>query len=151
GGVAVGALPGASLFLVQKINDKLAVGFGTFSYFGLAEDYDNGWGGRYYVQKATLLGLSFMPSASFKGNDWLSVGGGLNAMYGYLDAKVAVRTVTAGDGQMKVKDEVWGFGGNAGILIEPRKGTRIGVTYLSAVDLDFSDRPNFDNLGPLGN
>ena len=150
GGNAVGGLPGASFFYVQKITDRLSVGFGTFSYFGLAEDYGNNWAGRYYVQKGTLLGMSLMPGASFKVNDWLSVGGCLNAMYGYLDTEVAINTLGSGDGQMKLSDYEWGFGGVGGILITPREGTRIGVTYVSPVKLNFSDTPSFSNLGPLG-
>ena len=142
---AIGALPGASLFITYPLTQKLTVGFGSFSYFGLAEDYSDNWSGRYYVQKATLLGLTLMPAASFKVNDWLSLGGGLNAMYGYFDSQVAVNTQTPVDGQMTVKDGVWGFGGNAGIMIQPRAGTRIGFNYLSQVDLNFNDQPSFKN------
>jgi long-chain fatty acid transport protein len=145
---AVGALPGMSLFITYPVTEKLTVGFGTFSYFGLAENYGNNWAGRYYIQKGTLLGLSLMPAASFKVNDWLSIGGGLNAMYGYLDGQIAVNNVIGPDGQMKIKDSTWGFGGNGGILIQPRPGTRIGVNYLSEVKLDFSDKPSFSGLGP---
>jgi long-chain fatty acid transport protein len=54
------------------------------------------------------------------------------------------------DGQIKIRDETWGFGANAGVLITPRAGTRIGVTYLSPVALDFEDRPGFSNLGGPG-
>ncbi len=150
GNNAIGSLPGASLFITYPLTEKLTLGFGTLSYFGLAEDYGNSWAGRYYVQKGTLLGISFMPAASFKVNEWLSIGGGLNAMFGYLDSQVALNTLGPTDGQMKIKDEAWGFGGNAGILIQPRPGTHIGVNYLSAVKLDFSAKPGFNNLGPLG-
>lgn len=145
---AIGALPGASLFITYPVTEKLTVGFGTFSYFGLAEDYGNNWAGRYYVQKATILGLTLMPAASFKVNDWLAIGGGLNAMYGYLDTEIAVNNVIGSDGKMKLKDHVWGFGGNAGIMVTPREGTRIGVNYLSQVDLNFNAKPGFNNLGP---
>jgi long-chain fatty acid transport protein len=151
---AIGALPGANLFITYPVTEKLTVGFGMFSYFGLAEDYGNDWVGRYYVQKATLLGLSLMPAASFKVNNWLSIGGGLNAMYGYLDTEVALRTSILNpgpstDGQLKLKDEEWGFGGNAGIMIQPCQGTRIGVNYLSEVKLNFSAKPSLSNPGPL--
>ena len=106
--------------------------------------------GRYYAQKNVLLGMSFMPAVSFKATDWLSIGAGLNAMYGYLDSEVAIRTGGAGDGRLMLDDSVWGFGANAGILVTPREGTRLGLTYLSEVALDFEDRPSFSNLGPLG-
>ena len=150
GGNAVGALPAGSLFFVAPLSDRFAVGFGALSYFGLMEKFDDNWVGRYYAQKGALLGMSLLPSASFKLTDWLSIGAGLNAMYGYVNAEVALRTGGTSDGYMKLKDETWGFGANTGILLEPAKGTRIGLTYLSAVNLDASARPEFSNLGALG-
>lgn len=151
GGNAVGALPAAGAFVVLPLSDRFAVGLGTLSYFGLMEDFDDDWVGRYYIQKGSLLGLSLTPALSFRATEWLSIGAGLNAMFGYLDTEVAVRTgPLSPDGQLKLKDQTWGFGANAGILIEPSAGTRIGVTYLSPVALDFEDRPEFSNLGALG-
>jgi long-chain fatty acid transport protein len=151
GGNAIGALPGLSGFYVLPIGDKVRVGLGSFSNFGLASSYDSGWVGRYFVQKGTLLGVSIMPGASVQVNDWLSVGAGLNAMYGYFDTEVAINNPepAVGDGQLKLKDSTWGFGANAGILIEPQKGTRFGVTYNSPISLDFKDTPSFSNLGPI--
>jgi long-chain fatty acid transport protein len=150
GGNAIGALPAAGLYFSQQLSERFAVGFGAFSYFGLVERYDDNWVGRYYMQKAALLGMTLMPAASFKATDWLSIGAGLNAMYGYMDTKVKIRTGAPGDGELSVDDQTWGFGANAGMLIEPIKGTRLGVTYLSPVKLDFKDTPSFSNLGPLG-
>lgn len=150
GGNAVGWLPGASLFVVAPIGEKFRVGLGTLSYFGLAEDYDDNWVGRYYVQESAILGMTLMPSVSYEATDWLSFGGGLNAMYGYLNTKMAVNNVGVGapDGQLSLSDRTWGFGANLGVLIKAGKKTRIGVTYLSALDLDFSDTPNFTGGGP---
>ncbi len=145
---AIGFLPGTSLFVTYPVTEKLTVGFGTFSYFGLSENYGDHWAGRYYLQNGTLIGVSLMPAASFKVNDWLSIGGGLNAMYGYLDGQVAVNNLIGPDGQMKINNHQWGFGGNAGIMIQPQPGTRIGVNYLSQVDLNFSAKPGFTGLGP---
>ena len=150
GGNAIGALPAAGLFFSQQLSERFAVGFGTFSYFGLAEQFNDNWVGRYYAQKNVLLGMTLMPALSFKATYWLSLGAGLNAMYGHMDTEVAVRTGAPGDGQLKLKDETWGFGANVGVLVEPRQGTRFGVTYLSPVKLDFKATPSFSNLGPLG-
>ena len=147
GGNAIGALPAASGFYVYDLSEKWKVGLGMLNYFGLAEKYDDNWVGRYYVQNSALLGLSIMPSASFKATDWLSIGAGLNAMYGYLATDVAINNGSPVDGQLKLKDETWGFGANLGVLIEPREGTRIGVTYLSPISLDFKDRPEITVFG----
>jgi long-chain fatty acid transport protein len=148
GANALGWLPGGSLFVVMPVGEKLRVGLGTLSYFGLAEDYGDNWVGRYYVQKSTLLGMSLMPSASYELTDWLSIGAGLNAMYGYFRADIAVNNGIDPDGQMTLKDSTWGFGANAGVLIKAGEKTRVGVTYLSPVKLEFKDTPSFTGLGP---
>jgi len=124
------------------------VGLGALSYFGLAEDYDDNWVGRYYVQKSAILGMSLMPSVSYEVTDWLSLGAGLNAMYGYLDSEIAVNNVVGPDGQMTLNDSTWGFGANLGVLIQASDQTRFGITYLSPVKLDFEDTPSFSGLGP---
>ncbi|MBP9902477.1 MAG: outer membrane protein transport protein [Verrucomicrobia subdivision 3 bacterium] len=149
GGNAIGWLPGASLFVVVPLGEKWRVGLGTLSYFGLAADYNDNWVGRYYVQKSTLAGVTLMPSVSYQATDWLSVGVGLNAMYGLLDTELAVNNLGPADGQMTLKDKTWGLGANVGVLIQASEQTRFGITYLSAVKLDFSDTPSFTGLGPV--
>ncbi len=148
GGNAIGWLPGMSLFVVAPLDEKWSVGLGMLSYFGLAEDYDDNWVGRYYVQDSTLVGMSLMPSVSYQATDWVSIGVGLNAMLGYLKNQTAVNNILGPDGQMKLEDTTWGFGANVGILFTVDEQTRIGVNYLSPVKLDFSDTPSFSNLGP---
>ena len=150
GGNALGALPGGSFFYVDDLMERVKVGVGAFSYFGLAEKYNDNWVGRYYVQQAAVLGMSFMPAASLKVTDWLSVGGGPNVMFGYLKDKTAINNQTPGfpDGQLSLQDRTWGVGGIGGILIQPREGTRFGATYVSPVNLDFSPTPTIGGVVP---
>jgi len=150
GGNAVGPLPGLSAFGTYAMNDKLSLGFGMFSNFGLGLWYDSDWVGRYYAKNAVLMGMSFMPAAAYRVNDNLSVGAGINVMLGYLKNTVAINNVNPGwaDGELHVRDTTVGVGGNVGILYELSKGTRFGVTYNSPVKLDFSDTPEFKNVAP---
>ncbi len=151
GGNSIGPLPAGGLFVAVPVAEKVSVGFAGLSYFGLMTDYSDNWVGRYYVQKGALVGMSLLPTVSVKPTEWLSVGAGLNAMYGYFKTDVAVNNLDPliGDGQMTLKDETWGFGANVGVMVEPVKGTRVGVTYLSPVKLDFKDSPSFSNLGSV--
>jgi len=151
GGNALGWLPGGSLFVVQKINQDWSVGFGMLSYFGLSTKYDDNWVGRYYTQKGTLIGMTLTPAVSYRVSEKLSLGAGLNIMYGYLDTQLAINNIGSArpDGQLKLNDNRWGYGANLGILVEPWKGTRFGLTYLSEVKLDFSTQPQFSGLGPV--
>ncbi len=150
GGVAIGWMPGGSAFIVQKLNQDFSIGLGLLSYFGLMQSYVNDWVGRYYVQKSTLIGMTLTPAVSYRVTNWLYLGAGLNIMYAILDDQVAVNNIgeSRPDGRLKYDDRDWGFGANLGILVEPKPGTRFGLTYLSAVKLDFSAVPEFSGLGP---
>jgi long-chain fatty acid transport protein len=89
-----------------------------------------------------------MPAVAYRVNDWLSVGGGLNVMVGFMRSKVAVRNLTPGsDGQAKYQDYTAGVGGDIGIMLQPDYKTRIGITYLTPVDLNFSAVPHFRGIG----
>ena len=72
-------------------------------------------------------------------------------MYGILDEQVGVNNAGEArpDGQLKYSDQKWGYGGNFGILVEPKSGTRFGLTYLTEVKLDFAAVPEFSGLGPV--
>ena len=78
-------------------------------------------------------------------NEQISIGGGPNVMLAYLKYTSNVNNLLppgSGDGQMEVKDTTAGVGGQFGVLVEPKKGTRVGVTYYSPIKLDFSDQPH---------
>jgi hypothetical protein len=57
--------------------------------------------------------------------------------------------LVAQDGRLKLADDEFGFGGMAGLMLEPMQGTRFGVPHTSPVELDFKDRPFTKNLGPI--
>ena len=63
---------------------------------------------------------------------------------------MAVNNVLPGvvDGQLELKDNVWGFGANLGVLYEPKPGARLGLTYTSQVNLDFGANAQFSGLAP---
>jgi long-chain fatty acid transport protein len=83
-------------------------------------------------------------------NDRLSLGAGVNAMYGIFKQQVAVNNVlpNAPDGRLELDDKTWGFGANLGLLYEVTPETRVGLTWNSRVKLDFSAPAQFSGLGP---
>ena len=153
GGNPVGVMPGASAFYVHSLGKDFKVGLGMLQNFGLALGYDDGWAGRYYVKQTALVGVTFAPVASYRVNEQISIGGGPNIMVGYLKYNTNINNLLPpgiGDGQVEVKDTTVGVGGQFGVLYEPKKGSRIGVTYYSQIKLNFSDTPAFSNLGTIG-
>lgn len=154
GGNALPLMPGASFFISHQLDQQWSLGFGSYGDFGLSQNYDNDWAGRYFVQNATIAGLSLVPSAAYKFNDQWSVGLGLKAMYGVLKTEAAIDRSPFGlldraDGQYKYADSNWGYGANLGVIYAPQAGTRIGLAYTSKVDLNFEDRLDVKGSGPL--
>jgi long-chain fatty acid transport protein len=91
---------------------------------------------------------------AYRFNEQWSVGVGVKAMYGMLQADTAIDRSPFGftdraDGQFKYKDGTWGYGANVGVIYAPQPGTRIGLTYTSKVDLDFEDRLDVKGDGRL--
>ena len=153
GGNPIGVVPGASAFYVHSLGKDFKVGLGMLSNFGLGLQNNQGFVGRYYVKQATLAGITFAPVASYQVNEYISIGGGPNVMLAFLKYTSNVNNLLppgTGDGQMETKDTTAGVGGQFGVLVEPKKGTRIGVTYYSPIKLNFSDTPAFSNLGFIG-
>ncbi len=151
GGNAGGFSPAMGVYYVHSISPDLKVGFSTFSYFGLAADFDDNWVGRYFAQELALVTVGVSPSIGYQVNDWLSVGAGPTVLFGKLKQEAAVNNVLDAipDGKIKLEETDFGFGGNVGVMIEPSKGTRFGVQYLTPVELDFEDAAELQGLGPL--
>ncbi|MGH6903035.1 MAG: OmpP1/FadL family transporter, partial [Geminicoccaceae bacterium] len=150
GGNAAGTIPGGSLYYAHSVTPELKLGFWSGSYFGGALQYEDGWSGRYDGTKAEIITLGAGINGAYRINDWLSIGGGPFALYGKLDQRMAINNVLDGgqDGRLTFSDDEVGVGGMAGLMLEPVRGTRFGVSYTSPVDLDFKDRPSTRNLGP---
>jgi long-chain fatty acid transport protein len=150
GANAAGWAPGGALYGVHVVNERFRLGLWHGSYFGGALKYDSDWSGRYYVTKDDLITLGAGVNGAYRINDWLSVGGGPFALYGDLDQRGKINNVdpTLGDGNFHASDSRVGFGGMAGVMVEPWRGTRFGVSYISPVKLDFEDVLSTSNLGP---
>jgi long-chain fatty acid transport protein len=151
GGNALVPLPAGSFFFVYSLTPNLKLGIGDVTYFGGALEYNLNWVGRYYLQGATMLGNSILPSVAYRINKWLSVGAGFNVMIGYLKEKVGINNLLPRlpDGQLRING--WwtaGLGGDIGVLVEPTSDTRFGIQYLTPVSLDFSGTPFYRGLGP---
>jgi long-chain fatty acid transport protein len=146
GGNPIGWFPGGGLFLTRRMSPKITVGLATTGNFGLAEQYDDSWAGRYYVQQAALVGVSVLPAVAYRFGNCVSVGAAVNVVYGVLQNRVAVNNITGPDGQLKLDDTDWGCGVNLGILYDTGNGTRAGLTYTSQVALGFEAPAEFSNL-----
>jgi long-chain fatty acid transport protein len=150
GGNALGFIPGMGGYFVYSATPDLKFGLSLGSDFGLSARYQSNWSGRFYALKEEIITLGAFPVAAYRINRWLSVGAGAQIVYGKLNSKTGINNVLGeGNASIDFSGQDVGYGGIAGILLEPTEGTRFGVTYTSEVKLDFKDNPTTNNLGPL--
>jgi long-chain fatty acid transport protein len=151
GGNAGYFTPTANISYVHSLTSDFKLGVSAGTYFGLGLDYDDDWAGRYYFLEGEFLTFGVNPVAAYRFNKYFSVGVGVGMVVSKYKAKTAIRNLTPGrpDGKLKFEDTDIGFGGNAGVLISPKEGTRFGVQYRSKVELEYKDKPDLSGVGPL--
>ncbi len=152
GGDAGGVFPSLGLYYVRELFEDWRVGFALGSGLGLGVDYDNDWAGRYYVQESEFTTVAALPSIAYRITDWLSIGVGVGVNYATLDQKTAINNDLTdpgfADGRLKLDADSWAPFGMIGVLLEPRPGTRFGLTYTSRVEHEFDDSLSIRGLGP---
>jgi long-chain fatty acid transport protein len=148
-------LPAGGAFYSRRLSDKTTFGFGVGGYFGLAQEYEDGWVGRYYVEKIQVQALTLEPAVGIRLNEAWSLGVGLAVHYGIFNQTAAVNNnpiLLPGpvfqDGQLELDTTDWTVQGNLGLLWEGGGKTRIGFQFLTPAKLSFSDVPEFTDLRP---
>ena len=148
-GNIIGWLPGGSAFYSHSVSDRLKVGIGAYGNFGLAMDFGDSWAGKNLAGEMALIAMTIQPTAAYRIDEQWSIGGGLTANYGYF--KLEREPVLPGDTRSQDAGD-WDFGARLGVLYEPTKNTRLGLTWVSEANYEFdvNGSVTIDPDGPLG-
>lgn len=133
-GNVVGWVPAASSFYSHSINEDLKLGIALYGNFGLSLDFDDDWAGRFLVKEATLMGLTLQPALAYRINEMWSVGAGLGMNVGIFS--LTRDSFTTGV-ENTVDDTDVVPSGKLGVMFEPCKYARLGLTWSSEVDYEF--------------
>jgi long-chain fatty acid transport protein len=122
---------------VKQINERLAIGFGSYTTFGLNSNYPTSFPARAVADASEVITLNLNPSLAWKIDDRWSIGLGFDALYakGKLTA-TAPSTLPLLD----LAGDDWGYGFNAGLLFQATPSTRFGLHYRSSIDLEIEGR-----------
>ena len=137
-------------FLTRKYNDKVAVGIGGFSNFGLSTDWPDNWEGRYasggtYTRIKTQ---AINPVIAYQPFDFVSISAGYVA--NYMDAQMENQILMpkgafGPDAHFKVEGDDWAHGWNAGIMFFIQDQFKIGASYRSQICHDLVGDVNITN------
>lgn len=134
GGNAANLVPGLDLYYVYRATDKLRMGVSLTTPYVGALNYEDGWVGRYFVQNIQFYTINLNPSISYQWNEWLAFGLGAAVEYANLQETVALPSSTPGvDGQINLKLDNYAPGFNAGVLVQPRPSTKLGLAFRSRI------------------
>jgi long-chain fatty acid transport protein len=125
-----------------------AYGVGIFTPFGLGQEYNNKSTSifRNQTTKIDLQTLVVNPTIAFKVNDMLSVGFGIDWMYGKATLEKTPwnpalipggQNGNAFDLQLKGDGDAWGY--NFGVMVKPTENFKIGANYRSPFTLKIKE------------
>lgn len=149
-------------YAMYDASEDLKFGLAVNVPFGLVTDYDDNWAGRYHALKSNLETIAVQPSAAYRINDWLSVGGGPVFQYakaeltkaldiGSVLANAALAPPTAVgnpafDAKTKVTGDDFSVGYTLGVMFQPLETTRVGLSYRSRITHDLEGDIEFDGV-----
>ena len=134
-----------TMYMSYQLNEKVTLGIGSFSQYGLETDWPHGWPGTELADRTKIRTFYISPTAAFKVNDNFSIGIQVN----YVPADVLIQkgisfvdtlaTVNmSGDGD--------GWGASGGFLWKINDRAKLGGFYRSSVDIEFSGEADFDGV-----
>lgn len=114
--------------------DRFAWGVSVTSPYGLVTDANCGWSGRYYGCYSRIFDVNMAAQVAYKVNNWLTIGGGLQA--NYMDARLSQAQYITGyptfiSGSSQVDGSSMAYGFTLGALLTLAPGTTLGVGYRS--------------------
>jgi long-chain fatty acid transport protein len=128
-----------AFYLSAPINDSTTFGLSVTSPFGLSTKYNKDWVGRYRAIESSITTSNINPSLSYKFNDQLSVGAGLQAQYYQATFTKAVVNIgdpynASSDFLGKASGSGWGYGYNLGANYKVSDRLKFGIGYRSKID-----------------
>ena len=151
-GVAESAIVPA-FFMTMPVSEKLSVGIGSFTNYGLATNYGDTYNALHYADDAEVMSVTVNPAVAYKVTEQVSLGFGVNVTY--ADASIGTSTpqvidaVTGGaiPGNATIVemagDDI-AFGWNIGAFWQVTPTTDIALSYRSETKLNLEGAVSSD-------
>lgn len=144
----------ANMYASYQISNRVFVGIGINSPFGLRTEFDDNWVGRYHATTTDMMTININPTVAVKVSDHLSLGAGVNIQYvqvkygSQIDFGLVMNPALSQqfDGTIMQKADNWGIGFNAGAMVEVSDATRFGLAYRSRIKQSVSGNADFSGV-----
>lgn len=136
-----------TVFASSALTERVAVGMGVFTAFGIGIDWPASWPGRESAIGASLQTVDLNPTVAVRLHPTFSLAAGFNAVRGVVDFNTGLPALVGGN--VRLVGGTWGYGFNVAALYRPLpERLHLALTYRSRVSLDFSGQADFDPANP---
>lgn len=126
-----------SVYIAVPVHNRVAVGVGFFSPFGMGTVWHPEWPGRYLTTYTSMKTYTLNPVVSVKPLDNLSLAAGFDVMWSKVKlmrkSPLVIGGVQRPDAEVNLEGDGQGYGYNLGALYEPVAGVKLGVSYRSEI------------------
>ncbi|MDR1607785.1 MAG: outer membrane protein transport protein [Deltaproteobacteria bacterium] len=136
-------------YFTHQLSDRLFLGVGEFSRFGLGNEYPADWPGRFNIYEVYLMSASLNPVLAFKATKKLSLAVGVELLYAALSMKSKVNFLPMAEIDSRIeeaKDLAVGFNLAGHYQFNPQWA--VGIQYRSPIRLKAKGQVDFTYLGP---
>ncbi len=156
-----------AVYTTAQLSPEWSVGLAVTSPFGLVTKHDTDFIGRYHALTSSLRTINVAPTVSYRPASWFSVGASLQIQHASARISNAVDFGAAGalqglgrfgfapgrvDGRASVRGDDIAVGWTLGGVWEPADGTRVGLSFRSALFHKLEGDAYFEGApGPLAN
>ena len=148
--------PIPSWYLTHQLNDKVWLGIGQFTRFGLGVKYPNEWPGGFNLQSVQLITSSINPNIAYKLNDVFSIAVGAEVLYADMQMRKNMNQHPLGAnpyyapyvstlGDMNLNGHGFAFGGNIALHAQFNEQWSAGITYRAPMSLKVNGKARWDN------
>jgi long-chain fatty acid transport protein len=137
-------------YLTHKVNDKISIGGGIFSPFGLVTEWPSRWEGDCVSTYADLRTFFVNPVVSVQVHPRLSLAVGIDYVYSDFKIRRSIGLsqltgipldLSLGKITLDGFDDSWGY--NLGMLFHLNDTWSLGVSYRSKVNLEFDGHAHY--------
>ena len=142
-----------AIYGVLPVHERVVLGLGFFSPFGLGTTWPPEWAGRYLTTMSKLQTFNLNPVVAVKLLDNLSVAAGLDVLWSKVQIQRRTfqnRAVLLTELKSDFEGDGFGFGYNLGLLYEPVEGVKLGASYRSEIKVTHSGDLKVSIVDPVG-
>ncbi len=136
----------STLYATHQLSSDLSLGFGIFSPFGLATNWDNSWEGRYLATKSELSSVCVNPAISYRILPQITLAAGVDFIYldASLENNINFTPYGLSDGYQKFSGNGSKHGFNLGLLYKFTDRVSLGCSYRSGYSVPIDGDVSFE-------